>query len=557
MKTSTLRWMAASGCVAAIALSCGSGDEGDSAWNPGNPDGGAGTAGTAGSSGSAGAAGTAGTAGKAGAGGMAGSTGGGAGQDAGQGGTGGSTSDGSVEPDGSSGGADAADDVTLVCEPVVVAAAPDPWNQRLPSKGFGGITPPGSGANKDVFLSSPAPNPDYLRIGARLNWGGSIVFFGLSANAQSNVIDANDTGRELQIALYDPSRIMQNCAWNASCQSTPTTCANSITFLGWNPVQGGDECGHGSTAEWSQQGDALRVITHPLQWNPDWDKHDCTQSPCGASGVPVAVDYVTDLRFVSSHVVEVAMELQSKENFSHPVTGQEFPTLYVAHGQNGPDLPVLLDASGGQISLSTPANDGFFMGNFDSPGPWVSWQNNTKDYGVGIAMDQGIRQWQGWRADSPYFHNVRARIEFGLPAGKVVRGVSYLALGGFTTVKSELEGVLAKRPPFGILDQPAAGTTVTVAQGADVQLSGWVLDTDKLSSVKVSVNGQAATDLAVNGARPDVCEVYPAYSGCPSAGFSGTISTSGWDTCPHLVKVSAQDGDGNETMLGEVAVTAK
>jgi len=551
MKTSTLRLWAAAGCVGAIALSCGSGEEEDSPWTPGNTDGGAGQAGSAGTSGASGAAGTGGS--TAGA---AGSVAGSAGQDAGPAGSGGSTPDGSTEPDTSAGGADAAQETSVVCQPLQPAAAPDPWKQRIASKGFGGITPPGSGTNKDVFLSSPAPNPDYLRIGARLNWGGSIVFFGLTANAQSNVIDANDTGRELQIALYDPSRIMQNCAWNASCQTTPTTCANSITFLGWNPVQGGDECNHGSTAEWSQQGDALRVITHPLQWNPDWDKKDCTQSPCGASGVPVAVDYVTDLRFVGSHVVEVAMELQSKESFSHPVTGQEFPTLYVAHGQNGPDLPLLLDSAGGLISLTTPANDGFFMGNFDSPGPWVSWQNNAKDYGVGLAMDQGIRKWQGWRGDSPYFHNVRARIEFGLPAGKVVRGVSYLALGSFTTVKSELEGVLAKRPPFGFLDAPAAGSTVTVAKGSDVQLSGWVLDTDTLSSVQVTVDGQAAKDLAVTGARPDVCEVYPAYAGCPNAGYSGQISTSGWDTCPHLIKVTAQDADGNQSVLGEVVVTA-
>jgi len=443
----------------------------------------------------------------------------------------------------------------------VNAAAPaDPWKTRLPSKGFGGITPPSSGAHSDVFLSSPAPSQDLLRIGARLDWGGSIVFFGLSANPTSNVIDANDTGRELQIALYDPTRIMQNCAWNASCQTTPSTCASSITYLGWNPVQGGDECGHGSTAEWQQVGDSLRIITHPLQWNPDWDKQDCTQSPCGASGVPVAVTYVTDLTFVSTHVVEVAMELQSQEGFSHPVTGQEFPTLYVEHGQSGPDLSALFDSAGTQVALTTPANDGFFVGNFDSPGPWVTWQKPAKDYGVGLAMDQGIRKWQGWRGDgnaAPYFHNVRARIEFGLPSNKVVRGVSYLALGSFATVKGELEGALSKRPPFGVLDSPAAGGAVSVTKGSAVPISGWVLDTGKVEKVALRVDGQLVSELPVNGARPDVCEVYPAYAGCPNVGYAGALQTAGWDDCPHLVRVTARDPEGNETVLGESAVQAK
>jgi len=460
------------------------------------------------------------------------------------------------------GGQEAGEDAPAdsACQPVQAATVPDPWTVRVPGAGFGGIVTASSGGHSDVFLQSPAPNQDYIRIGARLDWGGSVVFFGLSANAGSNTIDANDTGRELQIALYDPTRAMQGCAWNASCQSNPTSCPNSISFLGWDPVQGGDRCGHGSPAEYVQAGESLRVTAHPLQWNPDWDRQDCNQTSCGASGVPVALNYVMDFRFVSSNVVEIAVEIQSQEAISHPSTGQEFPTLYVANGTQGSDLPLLLDAAGNSVGLNTPANDGFLYDNFASPGPWVTWQHAAKDYGVALAMDQGIVQWQGWRGDgqsAPYFHNVRPIVAFGLQAGKPVRGISYLALGSLTTVQSLIADVLKKRAPFGGLDSPPSGGAASVGSGQDVAVAGWVLDTTPQGKVQVEVDGVATLELAVNGTRPDVCEVYPAYAGCPSVGFSGSLPTVGWDSCPHLVRVRATDADGNTTVIGESVVTVQ
>ncbi len=442
------------------------------------------------------------------------------------------------------------------CTPVVPAPDKDAWQMRLPSAGFGGIVTASSGGHNDVFLKSPT---DYIRIGARLDWGGTVVFFGLTSNPQSNVIDANDTGRELQIALYDPTRAMQQCAWNASCQSSPSTCGNSITFLGWDPVQGGDECGHGAPVlSYGQVGDGLQVLVQPLQWNPDWAKPDCTQSSCGAQGVPVQVQYRMVFRFVSEHVVEVETEVSSQESFSHPSTAQEFPTLYVSHGGSVPDLPLLLDAAGQTVGLSTPGNDGFYYDNFTSPGPWVTWQNTASNYGVGIAMDQGVRDFQGWRGDgvtAPYFHNVRARVAFGLAAGGVVRGLSYLALGGFATVQSELEKALGKRPPFGTVDSPASGTTTTYTPGSPIQVAGWALDTDPVAQVDIQVDGVSVAQLPVSGNRPDVCAVYPMYAGCPNVGFAGSVPTDGLSSCAHLLRVVARDAQGNASVLGERLIT--
>lgn len=423
---------------------------------------------------------------------------------------------------------------------------------RPKAAGFGGIHTTTSGGHTDVFLSSPT---DYIRVGARLDWGGTVVFFGLTGNAGSNVIDANDTGRELQIALYDPTRAHQPCAATATCASAPASCGNSITFLGWNPVQGGDECGHGATVlSHGQVGDALELVVRPLQWNPDWNKPDCTQSSCGASGLPVDVQYKVQFRFMTEHVVEVATQVTSQESFDHPVTGQEWPTLYVSHGAPGPDLPVLLDAAGQTVNIDQPGNDGFYYGNFTSSRPWVSWQNTNHDYGVGLAMDQGITAFQGWRGDgstAPYFHNVRAQVSFGIGAGKTLHGIAYLALGSFATVQSELEGALKRRGPFGVVDEPASGASLGYTPGQSIPVRGWVLDNDAVQQVRVQIDGADVATIPVQGSRPDVCAVYPAYASCPDVGYQGTVDTTGLSSCNHLLRVAATDKDGNEQVLGE------
>ncbi len=438
-----------------------------------------------------------------------------------------------------------------MCAPVAPAADVDPWRIRVAGPPLNKILH----QNGADYLAGPN---DYIRLGASLAWGGSVTFFGLTANPQSNVIDANDPGRELQLALYDPARAHQPCAATATCVSNPMSCANSISYLGWDPVQGGDRCGNGAAVlSHGQSGDALRVVVQPLQWNPDWDQPNCNQG-CGKA--PAQVTYSLDYRFVDQNVVEIAVEVSSQEMIDHAPTGQEFPTLYVAHGGNAPDLPLLLDAAGHQIAINTPANDGFFVADFASPENWVTFQNQNQDYGVALAMDQGITGFQGWRGDgqkSPYFHNVRAHIGFGLPAGGVVRGIAYLALGNFPTVKALMEATRKRRPPFGVVDVPAAGAPLSYPAGQPVTFSGWVLDSAKLASVRVEIDGQLAATLPVGAARPDVCAVYPAYDGCPGVGFSGAVPTAGLSPCAHLARVLATDGDGNTTVLGERAIAPR
>ena len=438
------------------------------------------------------------------------------------------------------------------CATVEPRAGVDPWSVRLPGAGFGKLIELQNGPHRDLMLTSPT---DFTRVGVRLDWGGTIVFFGLSADPKSNVIDANDPGRELQLALYDGSRIRQSCAHDASCETSSASCGNSITFLGWNPVQGGDECGNGAKVLSSERvGDALRLVVEPMQWNPDWAAPDCRQSACASEGIPVAVRYSFELRFLTEHVVEIMAEVQSNEAFDHPPAAQEWPTLYVAHGENGLDLPLLVDAANRAITIDQPANDGFYRTLFDSPAPWVSWQTSGRDYGVGLAMDQGVTSFEGWRGDpangAPYFHNVRARVAFGLAAHSSVRGLSYLVLGNFNTIKGELDRLLAQRPPFGTLDTPAPGDVRVPASG-QLPISGWVLDNRAGSTLQVAVDGVPVATLPLAGSRPDVCQLFAGYQGCPSPGFAAEVAVGHQGHCPRLLSISARDSDGNTTLLGQ------
>jgi len=151
-------------------------------------------------------------------------------------------------------------------------------------------------------------------------------------------------------------------------------------------------------------------------------------------------------------MLEIVTEINSQESISHPITGQEFPCLYVSFGEfNTPDLNVLLDPLGNQIQMNTLYSNGAY-GYFNTSLPWATYQNGQRTYGIGIMSDQGILDWVGSRGNvstQPLNYNyVRALSNFGINAGSTILGKVYLALGNFATVASEFHTVLTQRPAF-------------------------------------------------------------------------------------------------------------
>ena len=398
---------------------------------------------------------------------------------------------------------------------------------------------------------------DYLKIGVRREWGGSVVFFGMAGGSgpgtnSTNAIDANDTGREVQVAFYDPDRMMQNCAWNASCATTPTACEASITFLGWDPVQGGNRCNVGSGVEAVNvlADGALRVETIPRFWNPTWDRSDC-ESALGCTEPALRtragdVRVVQTMRFVATHIVQLDYKLLNLTDVGHAPTTQEMPTMYTANGNGGPDLWRLFDSTGAEVPIDTPGGgDGFFYENFDSPGGWVAMQNNDSTYGVGIYTENRLTGFQGWQLRALPFNNVRARFTFGIPAGGTVRARAYLLLGSFATIASQAAWLDAHLAPFGVLDGPADDASVSGV----VAVWGWALDNRGVTALEVLVDGVARGTLTYGASRPDVCSIWPGYPGCDSVGFAGSIDTSVLTSCAHLVEVRATDADGNARII--------
>ena len=456
-----------------------------------------------------------------------------------------------VAPDLPVGDLRADDAAETVCPEV---PAPDPVSlSPLP-----GESPPGRFESTavdgftDEYLYN---NTDYLKIGVRREWGGSVIFFGMAGGSgpgmnATNAIDANDTGREVQVAFYDPDRIMQNCAWNASCATTPTSCPNSITFLGWDPVQGGNRCNNGSGVEGvTTAAGVLAVTTVPLFWNPNWDRADCVSDACGdpsLSSRPSDVRVIQSMRFIRTHVVEIEYTVINLSDMEHRPTAQEMPTVYTANGRGGPDLWKLIDSEGTQIPIDTPAGgDGFYYENFTTPGGWAAMQNDASDYGVGLYTENRNTSWQGWQLRSLPFNNFRPISTFGIPARGTVKARVYLVLGSFTTISGEAQLLDAQLPPFGVLDGPAEDEVLSGAVG----VQGWALDNKGVESVTLVVDGAGTVPLTYGGSRPDVCAVWPGYAGCDLVGFSGTLDTSTLAPCGHILEVRAADGDGNERVI--------
>ena len=394
-----------------------------------------------------------------------------------------------------------------------------------------------------------------FKVGIRRDWGGTIIFFGFSGDGPgvntTNVIDAHDTGREVQVAFYDQDKAMQGCAYNGSCQSSPG-CPGQITFLGWNPVQGGNECNQGSGVEWVNATDGiLSMETNPLFWNPDWQQESCVNEACNSpatSALPSDVLYTQRLRFVSSHVVEIDMtvtNLGGEEYYNY----HEFPTLYASFGHEGtPNLSAILNSSGSPVDITGLDGNGFNYSDFTSPGGWATLQNETHSYGVGLYYENRLPNFRAyWKAG--VFNNFRLMFPFLIPAYGSVRARAYLILGNFETVSGLANNLDNTIPPFGSLDSPAADAMLS---GSSAEIKGWVLDNKDVENVEVLVDGEFLTTLNIDQSRPDACTLYPGYAMCDSntVGFEGTISLQGLTPCAHILSIRATDTDGNARIIG-------
>lgn len=421
--------------------------------------------------------------------------------------------------------------------------------------------------NANGFVDDYLYNPDQtVKIGIRRNWGGGIVFFGEAEPGNPgmnvrNTIDHHDPGRLVQVSFYDPERRMQGCAYDASCQITPNTCPDQITHLGWNPVQSGNECKQGSGLDAiGFHNNMLTTNTVPLFWNPDWDAADCREDGCFDTNQKARrsdIRVIQHLRFVREKIVELEYMIINEGDLNHGVIHQELPTLYAStwNPAGEPNIsyqPIqmknLYNSQKNHIPVDehmgvTPSEETWMhIKWFDSPEGWVTYQDAGLGYGVGLYMENQITRFVAFQADNPPFNNVRPAFAFSIPAKTVVRGRSYLLLGGLQEIAEQAAWLKNNIPPFGVLDLPAPDA----ASDYELLVSGWALDDKGVANVELIIDNETVVPMDYGTSRPDVCITWPGYAGCEHAGFQKQISLS---PCGHVLEIRATDVDGNQKII--------
>jgi hypothetical protein len=138
------------------------------------------------------------------------------------------------------------------------------------------------------------------------------------------------------------------------------------------------------------------------------------------------------------------------------------------------------------------------------------------------------------------------------------------ATGSFSTTASVAVTLLGPVPPFGAVDTPAAGATVT----GEMAMTGWALDDLSVSRVDIyrsSIAGEPGGLLFVGravfirGARPDVQALFPNAGDNDNAGWGFMVLTNflpNQGNGTFDLHAYAVDGAGLQTLLGSRRIVA-
>ena len=97
-----------------------------------------------------------------------------------------------------------------------------------------------------------------IRLGVDLNLGGAITYLAPVTNLDLNVINSHDWGRQVQLSYYSGP---------VPFNPPGTEMATNWSFLGWNPIQTGDDYGFKSRVlAYTNTGRALYTKFIPMQW---------------------------------------------------------------------------------------------------------------------------------------------------------------------------------------------------------------------------------------------------------------------------------------------------
>jgi len=376
-------------------------------------------------------------------------------------------------------------------------------------------------------------------------WGGSIVEVSLDG---TNFVNAHDTGREVQPALYDGAAQYDNCA---GCTGN----------WGWNPVLGGDRYDHGSPVLTSQlASDSIYVKAQPLEWYPD--------NKGGGPNTPIE----SDTYFEETASLAPGAPLAFKVHFvlthfgtdQHYNSTQEFPAVYV-----NASLPTLAFYGGtnpwtNDVVTTTsapalPAPQGFWY----SSEQWAAYAGSNNlgltvfvpvPYPYVSAFSSPAGGGSGSTGNATnYLHQFTA---LTAGPGAMITGDVYLIPGDYTAARSlvyELHQTLPASDiftPFGNVDAPSANETIS---GNNFQISGWTIDNVAVSSVEIFVDSVLIGNAPLTIDRPDVVAAFP--NAPLQCGWSFRLDSTTLTNGAHTITVEAADTSNNVAIFPPIPVT--
>ena len=373
------------------------------------------------------------------------------------------------------------------------------------------------------------------RIGLETNWGGSIVEISMDG---TNVVNAHDTGREVQPALYDLN--------------------GGLGANGWDPVLGGDKYDHGSTVLSQQVNtNSLHTKTSPLYWNPD--------AFGGGLSAPVQSDTTFEQSVTVAPGAPLAFKLHLKLTPNgadyHYVTLQEFPAVYVN------STYTTLVYYGGKVpwtngSITTAPVTTTWL-SVSAPEQWAALVD-ANNQGLTVFVPGSYPSWSsisfpgaggsGPMGDATVY--MRPLAEFEVGPGAVIEGDVYLIPGdaqAARTVVYNLHGLVPAADftlPFGVMDAPASNATVS---GTNYAVAGWAVGNSPVSAVNVYVDGTPSGAAVLGISRPDVVAAYPAVAPV-NCGWQYTLDTTRLANGTHTVAAHVVDTSNNDVPLPPVSV---
>ncbi len=395
-----------------------------------------------------------------------------------------------------------------------------------------------------VYLDRQADGHHY-RMGLNLAWGGAITEVSVDG---VNTVNADDPGREIQIALYEGGGRYDLCAG----------CSGS---WGWNPVQGGDRHGHGSPAAIvDRQAGGVHVRVQPLEWFPD-DKGG------GRSrGVPSDVQLDLFMSSVQEHPAgfRVHYVVTHLGRDRHASTVQELPAVYpllgfdryVYYGGPAPWTGALTAVIDAVSPLETPPWQGrdqteTWGSHVDATGEGVTvYVPGAYGHSVGFRLDQSVG---GRRIGTNYFHLTAA---LGLEPGEVREGDYYVFAGAVGAARDAIAALHAAEPPgdlfppFGFGHTPREGDTVA----GTVAIRGIAMDDTGVERVEVLLDGAPLGAAQTALPSPELGVEWSALGA--RAGYAFAWDTRAVADGPHRLGVRIADAAGHVAEYESAVVVA-